>query len=229
MKVRNIRRVEADEVISEYLKSEFDRTEYDGDRAAYSDIVHFPSLDSEQENAVRRDLLFRRRQTIWGHLPADTQWWQVELQALDVLRLQLFSRGHWRKISPEDRSAVRFAKRLSEGEFSPKWDRYLKKIEMLRASLLKTARPSSVILIGTDAHSPFTILEGNHRCIAALTISEDVLRTHLRYYCGLSPRMSYCVWHHNFVWNMARYGLQRVVGDTSFRSASDPEKKEHTS
>jgi len=211
VKVHKIRRVKTDEVISEYLKSEFDRKEYDGDRALYSEIVNSPWLDSGLENALRRSLLFRRRQTVWGHLPADTEWWQIELQALDVLRLQLFARGHWRKISSNDRSAVRFAKRMSEGEFSPRWDHNLKKIEMLRASLLKTVKPSSVILIGTDAHSPFTIMEGNHRCIAALTISEDVLRTQLRYYCGFSPRMSDCVWHRNAAWNVARYGFRRVV------------------
>ena len=36
-------------------------------------------------NAIRRALLFRRRGHMWRELPSDTQWWEVTLEADDLL------------------------------------------------------------------------------------------------------------------------------------------------
>ena len=64
--------------------------------------------------------------------------------------------------------------------------------------------------------SPLTIIEGNHRVAAALLISDEMLRSHLRFFCGLSPRMTECCWYHTSLanlWRYARNKLRHVVYD----------------
>ena len=36
------------------------------------------------------------------NFPADTQWWEVELDAADLERVRVFPRSHWRKIAHGD-------------------------------------------------------------------------------------------------------------------------------
>ena len=78
-----LRRVTEDEVISEFLKSEFYQPEFDRYREQFREIVTHPDLSSARENELRRALLYRRRGRLWRELPVDTEWWQVELRTSD--------------------------------------------------------------------------------------------------------------------------------------------------
>src|SRR5436190_16572322 len=97
--MKRLRRVTESEVIAEFLKNEFYQEEFHHDRDQFEELVLRADLTDEAGNALRRALLFRRRGHMWRELPADTQWWEVEIEANDVNRIQVFPRAQWRKMA----------------------------------------------------------------------------------------------------------------------------------
>jgi hypothetical protein len=67
-----------------------------------------------------------------------------------------------------------------------------------------------VLLIGLDESQPVTILDGNHRLVAAILTSPQTL-PRLRFFCGLSPRMTACCWYRTNVATLFRYGTNRLT------------------
>jgi len=64
--------------------------------------------------------------------------------------------------------------------------------------------PGSVLLIGLNEKEPLTILDGNHRFVAAI-LEGKVDR--LRFLCGLSPKMTRCCWYKTNFFTLARYAI----------------------
>jgi len=60
-----------------------------------------------------------------------------------------------------------------------------------------------------DESGPLTVLEGNHRLIAAL-LSSPKTRSTLRFFCGLSARMTQCCWYKTNLATLLRYGTNLV-------------------
>ena len=63
----------------------------------------------------------------------------------------------------------------------------------------------AVLLIGIDGYHPLTIVEGNHRMAAALLTMPESAHRRFRFYCGLSPNMNLCCWHHTDLRSLSRY------------------------
>jgi hypothetical protein len=59
------------------------------------------------------------------------------------------------------------------------------------------------VLIGINKSEFLTILDGNHRFVAA--VLEGKL-DRLRFMCGLSPSMTRCCWYRTNLLTLARYG-----------------------
>jgi hypothetical protein len=55
----------------------------------------------------------------------------------------------------------------------------------------RVADKSSILLIGIDSEHPITILEGNHRVLAA-ALNDPTRVCSLHSYIGLSPKMQEC-------------------------------------
>jgi hypothetical protein len=70
---------------------------------------------------------------------------------------------------------------------------------------------SAVILIGRNERERFTILDGNHRLVAAMLSSPGTLKK-LRFICGLSPRMTECCWYNTNLMTLCRYGMTKLTG-----------------
>jgi hypothetical protein len=68
---------------------------------------------------------------------------------------------------------------------------------------------SSVMLIGVGDQQPLTILEGNHRILAAALISDETI-TEFTTYAGISPSMTECLWYQKSAENMFRYACRRL-------------------
>jgi len=202
--VRLIRRVPEDEVISEFLKSDFQCSEF-REYQALSDLVTEPNLDNPAENAKRRALLFIRHLALWKELPSDTEWYEAEVNETDLANIRIFPRAQWRKVASGSFSAtsvaagIRTRKRLLDSGF-------VTKIEAIREELKNGDRSfAAVILIGMNENEPLTVLDGNHRLIASmLGASRDIRK--LRFLCGLSPRMSECCWYNSNLVTLLRYG-----------------------
>jgi hypothetical protein len=76
---------------------------------------------------------------------------------------------------------------------------------------------SAVILIGLNEMEPLTVLDGNHRLVAATLTSPSGLKK-LRFLCGLSPRMTECCWYNTNLMTLFRYGRNMLA-----RSIRNPE------
>jgi hypothetical protein len=208
--VKRICQISEEEVISEFLKAEFYQVEYDRDRTLFETIVYDPNLADAGENALRRALLFRRRATMWRELPPDTQWWEVELGPEESERVNVFPRAQWRTVARGDFNAVHVAERL-RAEFNGRSPSPLAlKIQAL-SSLMKHDGPrSTVLLIGIDESRPVTLLEGNHRFVASLLLTPEIMFRRIRLVCGFSPQMESCCWYKTSLPSLAHYLKNRI-------------------
>ena len=207
------RRITEAEVIAEFLKNEFYQKEYDRDREEFESIVLEPNLADENQNAIRRALLYRRRGHMWRELPKDTQWHEVEIDQEDLRRIRVFPRAHWRKISNGSFLLSEIVKQIRECAIA-KSDPAFSKIQLLRYRLRRDGVHSSVLLIGVDEDQPLTILEGNHRLAAAMLVSPQLVQTGFRVLCGLSPHMYESCWYDTNIpnlWNYLKNRLHNLV------------------
>ena len=208
--MRKLSRVTEAEVIAEFLKGEFYHPEYDRDRIFFEDLVFDPHLSNPAENALRRALLFRRRATMWGELPTDTQWWEIDLEPQDLERISVFPRAQWRSIARGNFKALHVAE-LIHRQFDPARPGDLAaKIHNLRALMRSEGPRSTILLIGVDEAKPATLLEGNHRFVASLLLPREIMLRRLRVVCGFSPGMEKCCWYKTTAVNISRYLKNRI-------------------
>lgn len=202
--VRKLRRVREDEVIAEFLKNEFYHPDFDEARAGFAAIVLNPNLQDAAENARRRQLLFRKRGGLWRELPGDTTWWEVSVSSRALGRVRVFPRADWRRYSQNGFSLPQFASRIAAELAQASPDPFLSSLRALQQLLAKGGPGGSVLLIGVDEEKPLTIIEGNHRMVAAALLPPPQLHG-FRFFCGFSPRMSHCCWYQGSMANLLRY------------------------
>jgi O-antigen/teichoic acid export membrane protein len=202
--LRVIRRASEDEVIAEFLRSDFRNPSFQNHHESLDDIVLKPNLDDKNENATRRALFFVRHFALWKELPAQTEWYEVEISAEDLSRIRVFPRAQWRNLARGDFSINGIAERIRtrrnaiEGQFA-------EKITAIRDWLVQENVVGAVLLIGINENEALTVLDGNHRLVAAMLASPSTVQK-LRFLCGLSPRMSECCWYNTNVVTLLRYG-----------------------
>jgi len=211
--VRLLRRVSEDEVISEFLRSDFHSSSFHDYRESLNDIVTNPNLEDADENAKRRALLFIRHLALWQEIPNDTRWYQVEVKEQDLGQVRVFPRAQWRKLANGNFSIKEIASSMVT-RHNLVDQPFLEKIAAI-GDKYQNEDPgfSAVILIGVTESEPLTILDGNHRLVAAMLASPSGLGK-VRFLCGLSPRMTECCWYNtNFVtlFKYARNVLGHVV------------------
>ena len=214
--VRKLRPVAEDEVIAEFLKNEFYHPDFDEVRKEFAAIVLNPNLEDHQENARRRRLLFRKRGGMWRELPGDTAWYEVAITRRALGRIRVFPRADWRRYSQRGFSLPQFATRIAAGLLQTPLDPFLASLSVLRRQLSNGTCGGSVLLIGIDEDRPLTIIEGNHRMVAAALAESPQLQT-FRFYCGFSPRMSHCCWYQNSVTNLLHYASNVLRDLSQFR------------
>lgn len=203
--IRLIRRVSEDEVIAEFLRSDFHTSAFREYRESLQEIVSNPNFEDAQENAKRRALLFIRHLALWEEIPTETDWYEVEVSEANLGQIRVFPRAQWRKLANgnfsigEIAAAMRTRRHLVDAPF-------LAKIAALGDQYRKEDPGfSAVILIGVTENEPLTVLDGNHRLVAAMLASPSGLGK-VRFLCGLSPQMTECCWYAtNFV-TLFRYG-----------------------
>ncbi|HZD95511.1 MAG TPA: hypothetical protein VE133_14710 [Candidatus Sulfotelmatobacter sp.] len=193
--MKKLRRITEAEVIAEFLKGEFFHKEYDADRQQFADLVHHPDLTNGKENALRRALLFRRRDTMWWELPEDRQWWEVEFEPADVKHVSVFPRAHWRKLARGNFKAQAVAERIRQDMETPQPDEFTRKMAAIRSGMQSESSGGLIVFLGLDEHHPVTLLEGNHRFIASLLAPESNLLTGARQVGVFSPQMEKCCWY----------------------------------
>ena len=214
---RVIRSVSEDEVIAEFLKSDFHSPQFHRYQESLGDVVSTPDLSNAGDNARRRALLFIRHLALWKELPTGTKWFEVEIKEEDLGQIRAFPRAQWRKLAHGNFSVTE----VTEGMRSRQHlvdTAFLAKMAAIGDQLLQEDPGfSAVILIGLNEREPLTVLDGNHRLVAATLGSPSGLKK-LRFLCGLSPRMSECCWYNTNLMTLFRYGRNMLA-----RSIRNPE------
>jgi hypothetical protein len=207
--MRKLRRLTEAEVIADFLRGEFFHKEYDTDRVQFTAIVEHPDLTNAAENEIRRILLFRRRDTMWWELPEDRQWWEIEFEPEDVEQVSVFPRAQWRKIARGNFKALDVAARIRQLK-ETKPTEFIKKISGICANLSTDHPQGMVIFLGLDERQPVTLLEGNHRFMAALLAGGPELLRNTRMVAVFSPQMEKCCWYKTNVLTLARCLKNRI-------------------
>ncbi len=209
--IRIIRRVSEDEVVAEFLKSDFDNSAFEQYQESLRELVMKPRLDDDAENAKRRALLFIRHLPLWRELPSGTEWFEVEIRPPDLAQIRVFPRAMWRKLAGGNFAITAVAERIRDCRSHDASVRtFLSKINALRDWLRKDAQPGAVLLIGLNESEPLTILDGNHRFVAATLTSPETMEK-FKFFCGLSPRMAECCWYETNFATLCRYGANRLT------------------
>lgn len=208
--LRLLRRVPEEEIVAEFLRCEFYHSEFDPYRQQFKHLVEQVDLGQPDENFIRRTLLFRRRGGLWRELPADTEWWEIELTQRDLMRLRSFPRNEWRRFAGPDFYLAEMIGRIKAALARRQESRFLKKIAEIADDLRANRVPDAVLLIGIDEHQPLTIIEGNHRMAAAMLTMPESAHRRFRFYCGLSSNMNSCCWHKTDVLSLTRYARHSI-------------------
>jgi len=209
--MRIIRRVSEDEVIAEFLKSDFESAVFEEYQESLRELVTKPRLNDPAENAKRRALLFIRHLPLWRELPKGTEWYEVEIKPADLDQIRVFPRALWRKLARGNFTLTAVIERIRAyrgRDLAVKT--FLAKIASLQEWLRQDNAEGAVLLIGLNESEPFTILDGNHRLVAASMSSPEAMQK-LRFLCGLSPRMTECCWYETNFSTLCRYGANRVT------------------
>jgi O-antigen/teichoic acid export membrane protein len=208
--VRLLRSVTEDEAIAEFLKSDFATPVFKNYKAALGPIVAAPDLGNPEENAARRALFFLRHLSLWKEIPPGTEWHEVTLNEEELNNIRVFPRAQWRKLARGNFAVTTVTERLDDYRNALD-SAFVSKIDAIGEDFLrKDVEFGAVILIGTSETEPLTILDGNHRLVAALLTSPHRLDK-LRFLCGLSPRMRECCWYNTNLPNLFRYGRNMVA------------------
>ncbi len=214
--LRVLRSVTEDEVVAEFLRNDFQNPEFADYRTSLASLVNLPNLDDAAENAKRRALLFIRHGSLWRELPNDTEWYEVQVQSQDLPQIRVFPRAQWRKLAHGEYMLTEIARSLEADPPRRGIDKaFLTKIHNLRKLVSEQNASGAVLLIGVNEAGPFTILDGNHRLVAATLVSPMALHN-LRFFCGLSPRMIQCCWYKTSLGTLVHYGsnlLRHAVRD----------------
>jgi hypothetical protein len=208
--MRLIRPATEAEVIAEFLKGEYHQKEYHADRELYELVVLDGNLADVGENKLRRNLLFRRHRVTWNELPGDINWSLVDLEKQDLAHIRVFPRGHWPNMARGTDLAINdLVTSIRRHRFSADTADDVTMIQAVAYRLRRTYDDTSVLLIGIDQHHPLTILDGNHRMIAAALAGNGSISA-FRVYCGFSARMNDCLWYQSNPNNFVRHAWRRV-------------------
>jgi len=207
--MRRLRRITEQEVIAEFLKSEFHHAEFHDYRRRFEHLVLRADVTTAAENALRRALLYRRRGHMWHELPVNTEWWEVKIEPSDLKLIRAFPRAQWRQIANGSFLLVDIAERIRTRPFTGHVRECITKVHAIRDSLRRGESLGCALLIGVDEGNALTILEGNHRLTAALLEHHNVPQNQLRIFCGFSPRMYECCWYETNFSTLWRYAKNR--------------------
>lgn len=211
-----LRRVPEDEVIAEFLKTDFHHPEFNTYQKNLGKLVKSPDFSNTLENSTRRALFHLRHGGLWRELPQDTEWFEATIGDLDLKQVRVFPRAQWRKLASGDFAIPKIVQSIANGlRKNTGEDKFLAKIVDLRNYISQHGPEGAVLLIGLNQTGPFTILDGNHRMVASTLISREAV-SNLRVFCGISPRMMDCCWYQTNFSTLLRYGtnlLRHAVRD----------------
>jgi len=125
----------------------------------------------------------------------------------------MFPRAQWRKVANGRFSTLAIAEGMRK-----KQDQldaaFVSKIQAIgRRFDAADHGLGAIILIGVSESEPVTVLDGNHRLMAAMMRSPHAVRK-LKFICGISPRMTECCWYRTNLMTLFRYAKNVLTHST---------------
>jgi O-antigen/teichoic acid export membrane protein len=214
------RRVSEDEVILEFLKNDIGSSRFTQYQDSVEKYIARPNLQDTAENEIRRALFVVRHGKLWNELPDDAEWFEASLDPGDLDRIRVFPRAEWRKVALGDFSLTVVSQRIAEDWYHRRSsEAFRQKIGKLRRRLERRELAGAILLIGKSETGPFTILDGNHRLVAAV-LNSPMSISEFRFFCALSPKMDQCCWYRTNAATLARYARNLIRYEVQ-----DPEKQ----
>jgi len=205
-----IRAVSEDEVIAEFLRSDFSNAGFRECPVAWREIIMHPNLADAGENAKRRAIHLLRHLTLWNEIPEDTQWYEVRINPMALEQVKVFPRAQWRKLARGNFAITRITEDLRARRHKLN-ARFISKITAIEEQLRQGGHEfGAVILLGESKEKPVTVLDGNHRLAATMLQSTGEL-SGLRFMCGLSTRMDRCCWYKTNFATLFRYATHLLL------------------
>jgi len=136
--------------------------------------------------------------------------------------MSVLPRAQWLRLARGSFYLTDIVDRIRAREQKGGSNEFISKIRYISQHLRKQVAASSVLLIGVDESSAFTIIEGNHRLTAAMLVSPEIALKRFRFLCGFSPHMTECCWYQTNVMNVVRY-----LGNRICHLADDPDGEIH--
>ncbi len=205
-----VNRVSETVVLTEFLRNELvGGSPSDPDRDLFRQLAC--RLHAKDGGVIRacKSLRLLRRYVLWSELPNNTRWWSVSVGGEDLDEMMVFSRGKLTRSVGAQLRLRDFAERIRSGRVSDRFGE-IAKIRLLARNFVRQEQRTAILLLGTSEKSPFTVLDGNHRIIAALLSAPDLIPAKFDFFCGLSPRMSQCLWHNMTMFNFCAYAWRRL-------------------
>ncbi len=202
--VRLIRKTTEEEVIAEFLKSDFSYVGYVECPKVLREMIIRPDFSDASENARRRALFLLRHYSLWKEIPGDVEWYEAEVNEQALEQVRVFPRAQWRKVARGNFSITRIVEDFHASRH--KVDaKFFSKIQAIGEQLRRGNREfGAVLLLGLNEENPVTVLDGNHRLVASILSSPEDMRK-LRFMCGLSQRMEECCWYKTNFATLFRY------------------------
>lgn len=211
--LRLIRRISEDVAIAAFLRSDFHNPAFREYHEPLGSIVRNPNFGDPDENAKRRALFFIRHLYLWREIPSDTEWYEVDVTPDDLANVRMFPRAQWRKVANGRFSTIEIADGMRKRQDQLD-SGFVSKIHSI-GRRFEAADPElgAVILIGVSEAGPLTVVDGNHRLMAAILRSPQAMEK-LRFIVGLSPRMNECCWYRTNLVTLFRYAKNVLTHST---------------
>jgi len=142
---------------------------------------------------------------MWRELPANTKWFEVDLNHEDLARIRFFPRAQWRRVAQGNFYLKDVVERIRQESDESSDDDFFRKLHLLSGALQRNLMNPTVLLIGVNDKGPLTILDGNHRMAAAMLSQPSATLGQLQFICGFSPDMIRCCWYYTSVNTLMRY------------------------
>ena len=211
--IRLIHRITEDVAIAAFLKNDFHGPAFRQYQNSLSELVNTPNFGDSEENAKRRALLFIRHLYLWREIPSDTEWYEAEITTDNLANIRMFPRAQWRKVANGKFSTLEVADGMRKRQDQLD-STFVSKIKAIGLRLdVENPAMGAVLLIGVNETEPLTVLDGNHRLMAAMLRSPQAMQK-LRFICGLSPRMTECCWYRTNLMTLFRYAKNVLTHST---------------
>lgn len=156
--------------VLDFLRAE--RHKYQAIPADLQNLIDRPDLANPVHNHTRLRLLYATRRGLFGEVPPDTAWFEIDgVTQADLDNVHVIARAGWE--DPSDKNEVLNVAKRRHTE--------------LRTPPATWPRP---LLFAHDRDGPFTILEGNNRMV---TFAAHGAGQTINVLVGLSPTI--CYWH----------------------------------